>query len=155
MDALLLAFERLALGIVAAGGLVMAAAVRPLLLAAQSPGSDPVVATAVEKISVGAWNRYNRLALIAALLLAATEFTRLVTGGRFAALYLSGGLVVAALLAVKLRVDASLAARSRSGADATRGGAGSDLDRTHKIVELLSAPILVIASVLMLLPIPG
>ncbi|MEU7279643.1 hypothetical protein AB0A69_12790 [Streptomyces sp. NPDC045431] len=155
MDALLLAFERLARGVVAAGGLVMATAVRPLLLAAQRPGGDPAVASAAEQISVGAWTRYNRLALIAALALAATESARLLAGGRLAVLYLCGGLVMTALLAVKLRVDATLAARARSGADARRGGTGTDLDRLHRIVELLSAPILIIAAALLLLPVPA
>ncbi|MFE3195422.1 hypothetical protein ACFXHA_40915 [Nocardia sp. NPDC059240] len=152
--------ERFAVGIVAAGGLIMVAGVRPLLLAAQSPGSAPNTALAVEKISVGAWNRYNRASLIASVILAVIEVVRLVTGtGAIAVVYLIGALTMAAILTVKLRVDAALATRAASGADSARGISGDgthanvDLDRTHALVERLSVPLLVIAVLLALFPV--
>ncbi|MFJ9371498.1 hypothetical protein ACIRRA_44870 [Nocardia sp. NPDC101769] len=152
--------ERFAVGVVAAGGLIMVAGVRPLLLAAQSPGTAPNVALAVEKISVGAWTRYNRASLIASIGLAVIEVVRLVSGtGPVAAVYFAGALVMAAILTVKLRVDTVLAARAASGADSVRGSSSGgthtnvDLDRTHALVERLSAPLLLIAVLLALLPV--
>lgn len=152
--------ERFAIGVIAAGGLIMVAGVRPLLLAAQSPGTAPSIALAVEKISVGAWNRYNRASLIASIVLAVIEVARLAAGtGTMAAVYLVGALAMAAILTIKLRVDAALAARAASGANSARGTsadgtqANTDLDRTHALVERLSVPLLLIAVLLALLPV--
>ncbi|MFE3189854.1 hypothetical protein ACFXHA_12650 [Nocardia sp. NPDC059240] len=152
--------ERFAVGVVAAGGLIMVAGVRPLLLAAQSPGTAPNIALAAERISVGAWTRYNRASLIASIVLAAVEVARLASGaGPIAAVYLAGAVVMAAILTVKLRVDAVLAMRVAGGADSVRSGPkggtsiNSDLDRTHRLVERLSAPLLLIAVLLALIPV--
>ncbi|MRH86721.1 hypothetical protein GFY24_04425 [Nocardia sp. SYP-A9097] len=128
--------------------------------AMESPGAAPNVALAVEKISVGAWNRYNRTSLIAGIVLAVIEVARLAAGaGPIAAVYLTGALVMAAILAVKLRVDAALSTRAGSSADSARGfaadgtQANADLDRTHALVERLSVLLLLIAVLLALLPV--
>ncbi|AYF78210.1 hypothetical protein D7D52_35180 [Nocardia yunnanensis] len=138
----------------------MVAGVRPLLLDAQTPGTAPDIALAVEKISVGAWTRYNRASLIASIALVVIDVTRLASGAcAVAAVYLVGALVMATILTVKLRVDATLAARIAGGADSVRGAAtdgsrrNADLERTHALVERLSVPLLLIAVLLALLPV--
>ncbi|GIP60832.1 hypothetical protein [Paenibacillus woosongensis] len=147
---ILQAIENFALAIIVGGGIVMAAAVRPLLSAklAISTGSD--VAPVFEEISINAWNRYNRLALLSAAALLIVDVIRVLTRLSSAYWHLVLAFLMLAALIGKLAVDKQLKQRLNTYAADAVGS--KEQNAGHRLVERLTKLILVIALLLVVLP---
>jgi len=147
---ILLAIEKLALTIVLGGGIVMAAAVRPVLQKKLKHVSNMSVLYNVEGISIQAWNRYNRYSFMAVILVAIVELVRLISGYSTQYWYIGVALFIIVLFIGKLLIDKKLTNNLNSeGASAVGSNKQS---RGHHQVELLSKFILVFALVLMVIP---
>ncbi|CAJ1000844.1 hypothetical protein [Brevibacillus aydinogluensis] len=150
LNLVLAAMERLALTVIVGGGVVMAAGVRPLLLSILAKPGQPDLAETVEGLSINAWNRYNRFALWAAIVVAVVDLVRIVTGLAFSWWHVGLILTIFVALLGKLLIDQTLKTRlNETGAEAV----GSAEQRAgHRRVEFLSVVILVLAVLLVILP---
>ncbi|WP_110929888.1 hypothetical protein [Paenibacillus bouchesdurhonensis] len=148
---ILQAIENVALALIVGGAIVMAAGVRPLLSDKLALGSDSGMAPTFEEISINAWNRYNRLAFAAAVLLLVVDMIRLL--GQLSSVYWHMGLTLLMLVALigKLAVDKQLKLRLNTYAAAAVNS--KEQNKDHRKVERLTKLILVIAVLLVILPV--
>lgn len=150
LNLIFLAIERLAIAFIVGGGVIMAICVRPLLLQHLSRREHPELVSNVEGISIGAWNRYNRFALISTVILVVLGFIRILLRIQFSYWETGLSLVMFVLLLRKIAIDRKLKARLHEIGDAA---VGSEQQKAgHRQVELLSKVILVVAVVSIVLP---
>lgn len=151
MTELLIAIQLAALGVVAWGGLVMVAGVRPRLLAAQADDAAGAYAREIEAVHIAVWRRYNIASLVASVVATGAAALALpLRGSLLGWLILIGSALLAAAFAVKVFEDRRLSDRLMRVGEGTRGTGGA-LDRDHRLVELLSAILLIGAIGLFLL----
>lgn len=151
MNLTLLAFEKLALTIILGGGIIMAACVRPLLIEKLSQRSDSNLISTIEGISIGAWNKYNRFAFVAALTLMLIDVLRLISGLTSEFWHFGITLLIAIALIRKFMIDKQLQNRLINNGPATVGS--KEQNDGHFQVELLSKAILILALMLIIFPI--
>ncbi|WP_232697520.1 hypothetical protein [Brevibacillus daliensis] len=151
LNLFLLAIENLALTIIFGGGIIMAAGVRPLLIEKLSMRSDPKLVSAIEEISINAWNRYNRFAFIAALLVTIVDLVRLISGLSFEYWHICLNILIVLAFIRKFAIDKQLKNRLNiSGATVVGSKEQND---GHRQVEFLSKAILIFSLLLIVLPI--
>ncbi|AZK45378.1 hypothetical protein [Paenibacillus lentus] len=144
------AIENVVLGLIVGGAIVMAAGVRPLLSDRLALSVETGMAPLFEEISINAWNRYNRLAFAAAVLLFFVDMIRLLSALSSAYWHLGLTLLMLAALIGKLVIDKQLKQRlSTYGAAAVNS---KEQNAGHRQVEWLTKLILVIALLLVILP---
>ncbi|AIE61727.1 hypothetical protein [Bacillus methanolicus] len=150
LEVILMSIERVSLAIIVGGGIIMAACVRPLLLQQLSRKDRTEIVKSTEAISINAWNRYNKVAFVATTVMMVLDFIRI--GMRIQYSYWHLGLVAIILLLLlwKFIVDKSLKKRLLEKGDAAVNS--SEQNKEHRLVELLSKIILVLAIILTVLP---
>jgi hypothetical protein len=146
------ALERLALALVFGGGVIMSSCVRPILLQALSAKGQTVtaVATTIDGIRVHSWERYNRMAFIAVVVLVIVEVIRSISVGGVAYIAIGLSLFLGIALVRKMIVDHRLKTRLLLEASASAPLVGSSERRE---LEVLSISILILSSILMLWPV--
>ena len=151
LNLFLLAIENLALAIIFGGGVIMAVGVRPLLLEKLSIRSNSKMVSAIEEISINAWNRYNRFAFISALLVAIVDLVRLISGLSFEYWHICLNILMMLAFIRKFAIDKQLKNRLNMNG-ATIVGSKEQNDG-HRQVEFLSKAILIFSLLLIVLPI--
>jgi len=151
LNMFLQAILTLALTIIFGGGIIMAAAVRPLINGKLSSISDPNMTAVIEEISIHAWNKYNRFAFFAALLLVLIDLIRLTSGLSTAYWHLGISLLMVVAFMRKFAIDKQLKNRLQSNGGAIVGS--KEQTAGHRQVELLSKLILVASLILIILPV--
>jgi hypothetical protein len=149
----------LPLALILGGGIVMGSCVRPVLLASQGAQSAlmPGLAAVIDRLRVRAWERFNRLSLLAALCLVPLLVVYAVSNGRALA-YLPVALAILLLVALlrKLVVDRRLQQRLRTaGAQAITLVSSEEtlIGRSERReLEILTIAILILALILIIWP---
>ncbi|MFD0712265.1 hypothetical protein [Paenibacillus sp. GCM10027626] len=147
---ILLSIENLALALIVGGGVIMAAGVRPLLLEKLSQRSDPNLVAAIEGISISSWNKYNRFAFFATLLIVAVDLIRLGSGFSFAYWHIGLAILMVIALIRKFAIDKQM--KDRLNVDAAAAVGSKEQNAGHRQVEFLSKMILIFALLLIILP---
>lgn len=151
LNLFLLAIEKLTLTIIFGGGVIMAAGVRPLLIEKLSQRSDSNLVSTIEGISINAWNKYNRFAFIASLILTIVYVARLISGLSFEYWHFCIAMLMVLALIRKFAIDKQLKNRLNISGSATVGS--KEQNDGHRQVEFLSKVILIFALLLIVLPI--
>lgn len=150
LEVTLMSIERVSLAIIVGGGIIMATCVRPLLLQQLSRKDRTEIVKLTEAISINAWNRYNRVAFAATTVMVVLDFFRIVMGIQYSYWHLGLAAIILLLLLWKFIVDKSLKKRLMEKGDAAVNSIKQN--KGHRLVELLSKIILVLAIILTILP---
>jgi hypothetical protein len=151
MDLWLSALERLTLALVFGGGIVMGSCVRPILLQALTGKVQvlPAVTTTVDGIRIHSWERYNRMAFCAVLVLVVVQIIRSVRAGGITYIPMALSLLLVLALVRKLLVDQRLNARLSQETATNLSLVGVNERRE---LEVLSISILILSLLLILWP---
>ncbi|MEJ8547314.1 hypothetical protein [Brevibacillus borstelensis] len=145
IDVAIVSLERIGLALVAGGGIVLAACVRPFF-AGGMKNSTEEGKIMLEKLSIAYWNRYNRLALLGVCIVFVLEAIRFFAGTAFSAAMLAGLPVMALLFGRKLVIDKQLRRRTEGGAAVIES---EEQRRGHREAEVISKLVIPLAAVLL------
>jgi hypothetical protein len=145
----LVGVERILLALIIGGGIVMASCVRPLFLEVLNGESKDSTVILIERISINAWNKYNRIALLSTLIILALELVFIALGWSYTYIHL--GIVILMVIALirKLQVDQKL--KNRVKIHDVSNVVSAEQKSGHREVELLSIGILILALLMMII----
>ncbi|ERI10696.1 hypothetical protein HMPREF0083_01200 [Aneurinibacillus aneurinilyticus ATCC 12856] len=146
MQMVLLWIERLALALIVGGGIIMAAGIRPLLIPLLGERGNPALVSIIEKLSISAWNRYNRYAFLSIVLVVIIDILRIVTELPFSYWHAAIAIVIMIALLGKLAIDRELRLRLQEKSAEVVGSI--EQNTGHRRVELLTKIILILAIIL-------
>ena len=150
LETIFMSIEQISLAIIVGGGIIMAVCVRPLLLQQLSRKDRPEMISIIETISINAWNRYNRIAFAAIVIIMVLDLLRIGVNIQYSFWHLGLVFIILLLLLWKHIVDHSLKKRLLEMGDTAVNSA--EQNKEHHLVELLSKIILVLAVILIVLP---
>ncbi|WP_428911835.1 hypothetical protein [Niallia sp. Krafla_26] len=149
LEVILMSVDRILLSLIIGGMIIMVVCVRPLLLQQLTRKDSTEFSNLVEGISINAWNRYNKVAFAAIVVMLVIDLIQFTMGNKYTYGDLVLEIIILFLFLLKFTLDYSLKKRLSQYGNAAVNS--SEQNRGHWLVELLSKVILVISIVLTML----